>query len=315
MKSPLGVKSNYGIMTEYPECTQDGVEYMCVYVWVCVCVLSRATSLALSVIEKHRKKRRTAQLDYQQHTEAEERKQSQWSILHRHTFLFAASHSHRKKKEITSCCMNPSKHTKDGEWHVKSRITLTRHCQNSTEQSEAGGERSRGWPRTRGEEKKRKKKKRKAGMDKGRGDFKAPFFPSAADAGCRSPILLPHLWFSSSFSPWLLPLFPPAAALRQGVENKRYNALPLSLSLAAPSPPFFLPPSLAHPVHSMPYFLCCLWHGTHTPLFTVCSLSLHMNEFKGKLKPDSDLGMMRIYPFFLLCSPSTPTTHPFTNSG
>lgn len=49
--------------------------YVCLC--MCVCVLSRATSLALSVIEKHRKKGRTAQLDYKQHTEAEERKQSQ----------------------------------------------------------------------------------------------------------------------------------------------------------------------------------------------------------------------------------------------
>lgn len=38
-----------------------------------------------------------------------------------------------------------------------------------------------------------------------------------------------HLWFSSFCSPWLLL----SAALRWGVENKRYNALP---SLAAPSP-------------------------------------------------------------------------------
>ena len=47
------------------------------------------------------------------------------------------------------------------------------------------------------------------------------------------------------------------------------SATMLSLSLAAPSPPAFLPPSLARPVQSMPYFLCCLWNGTHSLLFAV----------------------------------------------
>ena len=47
------------------------------------------------------------------------------------------------------------------------------------------------------------------------------------------------------------------------------SATMLSLSLPAPSPPAFLPPSLARPVESMPYFLCCLWNGTHSLLFAV----------------------------------------------
>lgn len=44
---------------------------------MCVCVLRRAASLALSLREREKlRKKRTAQLEYNQHTEAEERKQS-----------------------------------------------------------------------------------------------------------------------------------------------------------------------------------------------------------------------------------------------
>lgn len=72
------------------------------------------------------------------------------------------------------------------------------------------------------------------------------FFYPAANVDCCSPLFLTcgSVPLSLSLTP---SLFPPAAALRRGVENERYNAL----SLARPSPPF-------SPVYSMPYFPCCL---------------------------------------------------------
>lgn len=69
----------------------------------------------------------------------------------------------------------------------------------------------------------------KAGMDEGRGDFKAPCPPPLLPMQIAARLfasLLVVLFLLLSPTP---SLFPPAAALRQGVENKRYNALPLLL--------------------------------------------------------------------------------------
>lgn len=202
--------------------------------------------------------------------------------------------------------MSPSKPTHKGRWVTCEKQDNTHQALSEFHRTLKGRRREK--PRLsqnkRGGE---KKKKRKAGMDEGRGDFKAPFFPPlAADADCCSPLrfltcgALP-LSVSGSFS-----LSSCCCFKTRGGEW----ALQCSPSLAAPSPPFLLPPSPAHPVQSMPYFLCCLWNGTHSLLSSVCFLSLRMNEFKGTPTLDSDLGMMMICS--LSCSAVSP---PLSNSS
>lgn len=84
-------------------------------------------------------------------------------------------------------------------------------------------------------------------MDEGRGDFKAPFFPpllpmQTAARLFASLLVVLFLFLSLTPSP-----FRPAA-LRQGVENERYNALPLLLL------PLLL--SFSHPLLLTLYRVC-----------------------------------------------------------
>lgn len=88
-------------------------------------------------------------------------------------------------------------------------------------------------------------------------------------------------------------LFPPAAALRQGVENERYNALPLSRSSLSSCLSPTLPCS-PRTEHALLPVLSLKWDT----LSSVCCLSLRMNEFKGIPTLDSDLRMMRVCPLF-----------------
>lgn len=87
-------------------------------------------------------------------------------------------------------------------------------------------------------------------------------------------------------------LFPSAAALRQGVENKRYNALPLLLlPLLSFSPTLLFCSPCAE--HALLPVLSLKW-DTLSSLFCLSSFSLHMNESKDILTLGSDLGMMTI---------------------
>lgn len=113
------------------------------------------------------------------------------------TFVFVATHL---QKKIISRCMKPSKPTHKGR-----RVTCEK--QDNTHQALSEFHRTikgRRRERPRLSQYKRggtKKIKNNAGMDEGRGDFKAPF--SSPCYRCRLLLAssLPYLWFSSSFSP------------------------------------------------------------------------------------------------------------------
>lgn len=179
-------------MTEYPEFTQD----------VVMCVCAQESSLPCIVTDREeQRKRRTAQLEYKQHTEAEERKQSQWSILYTQSpHFYWWPHIHKK---IIFYCMNPSKPTHKG-WQV------TCEKQNDTHQALSEFHRTIEGRQTEkprlSQNKRGGKKKRKAGMDEGRGAFKAPFFLLLPMQTAARPSSF-YLWFSSSFSLWLLLFF------------------------------------------------------------------------------------------------------------
>lgn len=107
-ENQLGVKSNYIIMTEYPECTQDVVEY------VCVCVLRKAASLALSLIEKSTEGR-------EQHSWSINSPQRQRSVNSLNeappSTVHIPLHGHTFTSKILSHCIKPkqNQYTKDGE--------------------------------------------------------------------------------------------------------------------------------------------------------------------------------------------------------
>lgn len=134
--------------------------------------------------------------------------------------------------------------------------------------------------------------------------FFPPLLPIQA-AACLFSSLLVVLFLLLSLTH---SLFPPAAALRQGVENKRYNALPLLLLPLLPFSPtlLFCSPCTEHALLPV---LSLKW-DTLSPLFCLSSFSLHMNEPKDILTLGSDFGMMTICLLF-----SSAVSLLLTNSG
>lgn len=96
--------------------------------------------------------------------------------------------------------------------------------------------------------------------------FPPPLLPMQTAARLFASLLV-VLFLLLSLTP---SLFPPAAALRQGVENKRYNALPLSLL------PLLL--SFSHPLLLTLYGACptsCVVSGMGHALFSPFSFIRH----------------------------------------